>query len=435
MHPAGRTPPAIPPRDREAATAVVRPHPDLRPFLSQRNPKILAIASAVSLDFQWGCTPAWWQLWKGMYEAGVDLIVTPYRGPAVQAPWWRSEDNPCYRESEALATARGLIARANGDAHLRGTEDHPEDTTVDKVTREVVWKSVTPRWRRHIERILEREGDVDAVIFFSVPMNHFRGIPDDIRRRFGAAMVYYDADVPMSLPRFGGLDPNFNIYEGADPGEYDLIVSNSQGGIPDLVEIGARRVEPLYFGVDPAFFRPMNIAKRYDVFFYGHGDAFRRDWVGTMIGEPSRAMPGADFVMGGGGYEGDIGRAREVPSIPFNAFCEAISAARINLNVTRTCHATVDRTATCRPFELAACGATIVSNPHAGIDAWFTPGEEISVVHSADEAVEAYTGLLDDPALAERMGRQARQRVLDEHTCAQRARQLLGYLGLDRKAV
>jgi spore maturation protein CgeB len=154
-----------------------------------------------------------------------------------------------------------------------------------------------------------------------------------------------------------------------------------------------------------------------------------------MIGEPSRAMPGADFVMGGGGYVGDIGRAREVPSIPFNAFCEAISAARINLNVTRTCHATVDRTATCRPFELAACGATIVSNPHAGIDAWFTPGEEISVVHSADEAVEAYTGLLDDPALAERMGRQARQRVLDEHTCAQRARQLLGYLGLDRKAV
>ena len=43
-------------------------------------PKILAVASAVDLDFRYGCTPAWWQLWKGMYEAGVDLIVTPYRG-------------------------------------------------------------------------------------------------------------------------------------------------------------------------------------------------------------------------------------------------------------------------------------------------------------------------------------------------------------------
>ncbi|MBM3886192.1 MAG: hypothetical protein FJ361_10235, partial [Gemmatimonadetes bacterium] len=288
--------------------------------MSQRNPKILAVTSAVSLDFQYGCTPAWWQLWKGMYEAGVDLIVTPYRGPAVQAPWWRSEHNPCYREGEAFATARGLVARAKGDAHVRRPEDHPDDTTVDKVTREVVWKWVTPRWRRHIERILERERDVDAVIFFGVPMNHFRGIPDDIRRRFGAAMVYYDGDVPMSLPRFGGMDSGFNIYHGADPSEYDLVVSNSQGGIPGLVEMGARRVETLYWGADPEFFRPMNVEKRCDVFFYGHGDKFRRDWVGTMIGEPSRALPDVDFVMGGGDYKGDIGRAREVPGIPFNAF-------------------------------------------------------------------------------------------------------------------
>ena len=34
----------------------------------------------MDLDFRYGCTPAWWQLWKGLYEAGVDLLVTPYRG-------------------------------------------------------------------------------------------------------------------------------------------------------------------------------------------------------------------------------------------------------------------------------------------------------------------------------------------------------------------
>ena len=38
-----------------------------------RAPKILAVASAADLDFRYGCTPAWWQLWKGMAEAGVDL--------------------------------------------------------------------------------------------------------------------------------------------------------------------------------------------------------------------------------------------------------------------------------------------------------------------------------------------------------------------------
>ena len=45
-------------------------------------PKILAVASAVDLDYRYGCTPAWWQLWKGLYEVGVDLIVTPVPGPA-----------------------------------------------------------------------------------------------------------------------------------------------------------------------------------------------------------------------------------------------------------------------------------------------------------------------------------------------------------------
>ena len=398
--------------------------------MSTRPPKILAITSAASLDFQYGCTPAWWQLWKGMYEAGVDLIVTPYRGPAVQSPWWRTEPNPCYREGEAFAAARGLVARSKGDTQIRRAEENPDDTTVDKATREVIWRWITPRWRKHVEKILEREKDIDAVIVFGVPMNHFRGIPEAIRARFDIPIVYYDGDVPMSLPEFGGMDSGFNIYHGADPGEYDLLISNSDGGIPRLLEMGARRAVPLYWGADPEFFKPMPVDKRCDVFFYGHGDKFRRDWVGSMVGEPSRSLPDVDFVMGGGDYKGDTGRARELPGIPFNAFAEAISAARINLNVTRKSHATVTRSSTCRPFELAACGATIVSNPHEGIDAWFTPGEEIIVVHSADEATEAYRNLLGDPAQALAMGERARQRVLDEHTYAQRAKSLLALLGL-----
>jgi spore maturation protein CgeB len=80
---------------------------------------------------------------------------------------------------------------------------------------------------------------------------------------------------------------------------------------------------------------------------------------------------------------------------------------------------------TCRPFELAACGAAIVSNPHEGIERWFEPGSEVRVVSSAEEASAAYRELLDDPGAAEAMGRRARERVLDEHTYAHRARQIL----------
>ncbi|MDX6409054.1 MAG: hypothetical protein QOE13_2125, partial [Gaiellaceae bacterium] len=78
----------------------------------------------------------------------------------------------------------------------------------------------------------------------------------------------------------------------------------------------------------------------------------------------------------------------------------------------------------------AASGAAIVSNPHDGIERWFDVGSELRVVSSADEALTAYRELLDDPGAAEAMGRRARERVLDEHTYAHRARQILELAGL-----
>jgi glycosyltransferase involved in cell wall biosynthesis len=391
--------------------------------------KIVAVASAADLDFRYGCTPAWWQLWKGMHEVGVDLIITTYRGKAVESPWWRVAPNPLYHEAEAFARARDAVARLKGDHYLRRSEEHPEDTRVDKGVREVIWHYVTPRWRRHLERLLEREGDVDAVIFFTVPMSHFRGIPARLRERFGVPVVFYDGDVPMSLPEFGGADSGFNYYHGADPSEYDLVLSNSEGGLERLRELGARRAEAIFWGVDPELFHPYEVEKRYDVFFNGYGDKFRREWMQALIGEPSRAAPEIDFALGGQDFRGDVGRARLVGDVPFNVFARTISAARINLNITRRSHATVFASSTARPFELAATGAAIVSNPVEGLERWFEAGRELLVVSSPDEALAAYRELLSDPAQAEELGSRARERVLDEHTYAHRARRVLELVG------
>jgi Glycosyl transferases group 1 len=395
-----------------------------------RAPKILAIASAIDLDFRYGCTPAWWQLWKGMAQVGIDLIVTPYRGRAIESPWWRTEPNPLYREAEAFAAARAAAARLRGDRYLRRDEESPADTRADRLVRETIWHTVTPRWRRHLERLLERERDVDAVVVFTVPMSHLRGVPTALRERFDVPVVFYDGDVPMSLPEFGGMDTGFNYYHGADPSEYDLVLSNSEGGLPRLLELGARRAEALFWAIDPELFAPQPVDKVHDVFFYGYGDKFRREWIRELVGEPSRRLPDAGFALGGEDFRGDVGRARTVGVIPYNVFPRAISAARVNLNVTRRAHASVQASSTVRPFELAACAAAVVSNPYDGIERWFEPGRELLVVHDADEATGAYRELLADPAQAEEMGRRARARVLDEHTYAHRARRLLELLGL-----
>jgi Glycosyl transferases group 1 len=399
-----------------------------------RPPKILAVASAVDLDFRYGCTPAWWQLWKGLYEAGCDLIVTPYRGRAVESPWWRTYENPCYREGEAFAAARVAAARLKRDTHLRRDEEHPRDSAADRIVRRVIASWVTPRWQRHLERILEREGDVAAVIVFTVPMSHLRGVPTALRERFDVPIVYYDGDVPMSLPEFGGMDTGFNIYHGADPSEYDLVVSNSEGGLGRLLELGARRAEAVFWGADPELFTPLPVEKEHDVFFYGYGDKFRREWMQQLIGEPSRRLADVDFALGGRDFRGDLGHARVIGDIPFNAFNRAISASRINLNVTRRSHATVVASSTARPFELAMAGAAIVSSPVAGMQRWFEPGRELLVVADADEAEQAYRQLLADPASREELGRRARERALDEHTYLARARRLLDLVGLGAPA-
>ena len=169
----------------------------------------------------------------------------------------------------------------------------------------------------------------------------------------------------------------------------------------------------------------MPVEKELDVFFYAYGDKFRRPWMRALIGEPSRRLPDVDFALGGTDFQGDVGRARELGYFPVNLLSRVISSARINLNVARKPHATVRASSTSRLFELAAAGAAIVTNPYEGIEPWFEPGRELIVVSSADEAAETYRELLADPGAAEELGRRARERVLDEHTFAMRARRLL----------
>ena len=103
-----------------------------------------------------------------------------------------------------------------------------------------------------------------------------------------------------------------------------------------------------------------------------------------MVGEPSRALPDADFALGGRDFQGDTGNARPIGDIPFNVFARAISAARVNLCITRRSHATVYASSSCRPFELASAGAAIVSNPYNGLERWFEPGSELLIVEDAD---------------------------------------------------
>ena len=159
------------------------------------------------------------------------------------------------------------------------------------------------------------------------------------------------------------------------------------------------------------------------MFFYGYGDKFRRDWMNTMVGEPSRLASELDFALGGLDFQGDTGEARTIGDIPFNLFARAISAARVNLNMTRRPHATVAGSSTARPFESRRPAPRSSRTRTTGSRALVRARPRARDRRERRGCRGGVPRARRRPRAGRGDGRRARERVLDEHTYAHRARQ------------
>ncbi len=390
--------------------------------------KLLVAVSSLDLRQPFSATPAWWQLMKGLYELGVEIVATPYQGTAVESLWWRSYPNPAHWQGGAFKALRDF-SRSLLPRRARVSEGASAgDGLSDRAIRKTAQTFIAPVWRRHLERILTREPDFDALLFLTIPLNHLTGVPSDLTGKFGLPVFYFDGDVPASLPNMRGFASGFRIYQGANLSEYTAFISNSSGGADLLRQLGARHAHTVWYGADPDVFSPTAAPTQdLDVFFYGHGREYRSEWIEGMITAPSRQMPEAQFAVRGLNL-GDLGQARQLPYLSFSKLREYVCRSKLNLCITRGAHASVYASSSSRPFELAAMGACIVANPYEGIEEWFEPDKEAVVVHSPEEAVERYRYLLANEGERLAIGRAARERVLKQHTFRHRARDLMSII-------
>ena len=383
--------------------------------------KLLAVVSSLDLTQRYSATPAWWQLLKGLYEIGIDLIAAPYQGPAIESLWWRAERNPARWQGDAFKSLRD-IARIIAPA--KPPPAPKPDSWSDKALRNMAQTLIAPLWRRHLERILRHDPDIDAVLFLTIPLNHLKGLPKYISEKYHKPVFYFDGDVPASLPNMAGFASGFRSYQDADLSEYTAFISNSKGGETLLRELGVERAHTVWYGVDPDVFSPIAMPKQdIDVLFYGHGREYRADWIDWMIAAPSRRLSTHRFAVRGTDL-GDIGAAESLPYMSFSKLREYVCRSKINLCITRGAHAGVYASSSSRPFELSALAACIVANPYLGIEEWFQPEKEIVIVHSAEEAIERYAFLLAHDRERQAVGNAARERALKQHTFRHRARDL-----------
>lgn len=391
--------------------------------------KLLLVVSSLDLRQPFSATPAWWQLLKGLYEIGVEVIATPYQGAPIESLWWRTEANPARLPGEVFKSLRKAARVLLPPGAAVEAKEAPGESLADRAVRTAANQLIAPLWRRHLERILLAEGDVDALVFLTVPLNHLRGVPAAIASKFDIPIFYYDGDVPASLPNMRGFASGFRIYQGADLSEYTAFISNSSGGASMLEALGAKKAHTLWYGADPAVFKPVSPpAQDIDVFFYGHGREYRSDWIDRMITLPSQAIGESRFAVRGMNL-GDLGAARPLPYLSFSKLREYVCRSKINLCVTRGAHASVYASSSSRPFELGALGACVVANPYLGVEEWFEPEKEIIIVNSADEAVERYRRLLKHDKERLAIGEAARRRVLKQHTFRHRADELAAIIG------
>lgn len=247
-----------------------------------------------------------------------------------------------------------------------------------------------------------------------------------------ALRVFYDLDAPVTITRLraGEIVPYLPANGLRD---FDLILSFTGGTALDALksELGAKNVAPLYGSVDPDVHRrvPSKNIYRAALSYLGTYSHDRQRTLHDLFIEPARRSPAARFVMGGAQYPPEFPWTDNIffvqhlpPSEHSSFFC----SSTLTLNVTRASMRAMGWCPSGRLFEAAACGVPIISDSWNGLDQFFTPESEILIASSAEDVLAALE--LSDAQL-NRIAHAARERVLAEHTGAQRAKQFESIIG------
>ena len=243
--------------------------------------------------------------------------------------------------------------------------------------------------------------------------------------------VFYDLDTPVTidgLARAGEVDyiPTY----GLQP--FDLVLSYTGGkALTELSRrLGARRIAPLYGSVDPGVhcrvLQDPNFAS--DFSYLGTYAADRQAQLEELFLKPASREPGKRFCIAGAMYPADFPwtsntyfvRHLAPPQHP--AF---YSSSKITLNITRGRMARMGYCPSGRLFEAAACRTPMVSDWWEGLDAFFTPGEEILIARNSEDVL--LTMQLGETELA-RVARASQERALTQHTAARRASELISLI-------
>ncbi len=240
--------------------------------------------------------------------------------------------------------------------------------------------------------------------------------------------IFYDMDTPVTLSQLNqGNVPPYLPPDGL--AEFDLVLSYTGGGaISELRDrLGAKNVASLYGWVDPETYLQVPVRPDYeaDLSYLGTYAADRQLSLEELFIEPARQSSDGRFIIAGAMYPEKDNWPQNIRYLDHVAppdHAAFYSSATLTLNVTRGAMAAMGYCPSGRLFEAAACGTPVLSDWWEGLDSFFVPNEEILITRSTPDSIKA---LRQDRAGLARVGARARERTLDCHTAAARAKRLM----------
>jgi spore maturation protein CgeB len=238
-------------------------------------------------------------------------------------------------------------------------------------------------------------------------------------------ILFYDIDTPVTLAELLSRGRTDYLDAALIP-HYSAYLSLSGGPALRTLEqsYGSPHAVGFYCSVDPTLHKrtKVDVAYRCDLSYLGTYAPDRQHKLMHFLNGAARLMPLGSFLVAGPQYpestpwRPNVRRVEHVAPPQHPAF---YSSSRFTLNLTRSDMVAAGHSPSVRLFEASACGSAILSDAWAGLEEFLSPGTEVLLPRDEYDVVRILREMPE--AEAERIGRAARERVLEQHTADHRA--------------
>lgn len=279
-------------------------------------------------------------------------------------------------------------------------------------------------WKDSARSLTRLSKDADAIVVGSYFPDAIAAA-NELRENGYGPRIFYDIDTPVTIAKLrnGG---RAEYIEAQQIPDYSAYLSFTGGPILRELEeqFGSPYAVPFYCSVDPEQYRPTATRKEFRcaLSYLGTYAEDRQPKLMSMLNETAGNLPHERFIVAGAqypkeaGWKGNVERIVHLSPPEHPAF---YCSSRFTLNLTRNEMVAAGYSPSVRLFEASACGAAILSDYWKGLEHFLAPNSEVLLPRDAYEVAQILRTMTD--AERTRIGLNARERVLSEHTSTHRA--------------